>query len=388
MINYREQLDKVLSYAKDHGSWSKELLTKNADIVCAYGTGRYFEDAFIQWGFKNHFNVKYCCDRNADHGREIAKKYGITFLDFEELVSLNMTKRVVVILFVGVKENDILRDFRSKGLYTISPADCIFEELCNMPSEPDWFVANRLMEVFDLLEDEESKRIFVNVLANRMAFHMAQYSYDEMMSDDEYFHLPFMKLSDEEVYVDCGAYTGDTIERFLDTTDGKCKFIYGYEMAHDNFFLLQQTARRMEKQWTEFSSKRYKLVNAGVWNRKDMLSYGKEEHGDGESYGVFKTDNVQTVNAVTIDETVDLQPTLIKMDIEGAEMNALWGASDVLRGGTNRCHPKLAVCLYHRLQDFWEIPMYVKTLVPEYKIYVRHHVEGLGGTVMYAICGR
>ena len=50
-----------------------------------------------------------------------------------------------------------------------------------------------------------------------------------------------------------------------------------------------------------------------------------------------------------------------------------------------RWHPKLAICLYHRLQDFWQIPMYVKKIVPDYKLYIRHHQEDLGGTVLYAV---
>lgn len=384
MNEYQQQLNDILTYASEHGSWSKKLLCKNADIVCAYGLGKYFEDAFVQWNFQKQFHVNFCSDKNKEHGLRIAKKYGVSFVDIEELQALNKTKKVVVVLFVGSNTSALLRDFASKGLYAITPADCIFEALCDMPSEPDWFADNRLMEVVDLLEDEESKRIFVNILANRMAFHLAQYSYDEMMSDDEYFHLPFMKLSDKEVYVDCGAYTGDTIERFLEAVDGQCDFVYAYEMAKENFGLLEKNVSRMKEKWDGFTDEKYKLLNAGVWDHKEVLSYGKEERGTGESFVVFKTDNVEYSDAVTIDETTDRPVTLIKMDIEGAELNALRGASNVLRGTTG-ASPKLAICLYHRLQDFWEIPMYVKALVPEYKIYVRHHGAWLGGTVMYAV---
>ena len=66
----------------------------------------------------------------------------------------------------------------------------------------------------------------------------------------------------------------------------------------------------------------------------------------------------------------------------GAEMNSLMGAKKQIQ--QNR--PKLAICIYHRLQDLWEIPMYIKSLVPEYKFYVRHHTTSIGDTVLYAVC--
>lgn len=86
-------------------------------------------------------------------------------------------------------------------------------------------------------------------------------------------------------------------------------------------------------------------------------------------------------NAVTLDDTTTHPISFIKMDIEGAELNALQGGGNVLQ----RWYPKLAICLYHRLQDFWQIPTYVKKIVPDYKLYIRHHQEDLGGTVLYAV---
>ena len=69
------------------------------------------------------------------------------------------------------------------------------------------------------------------------------------------------------------------------------------------------------------------------------------------------------------------------MDIEGAEYRALKGGVKLIE----KYHPKLAICLYHRLNDFWELPLLINKLVPEYKIFVRHHVPiNEYGTVMYA----
>ena len=69
------------------------------------------------------------------------------------------------------------------------------------------------------------------------------------------------------------------------------------------------------------------------------------------------------------------------MDIEGSELAALRGARQCILENK----PKLAVCLYHKPQDMWEIPLMIKEMLPEYKIYIRHHTDLLNETVCYAV---
>lgn len=73
--------------------------------------------------------------------------------------------------------------------------------------------------------------------------------------------------------------------------------------------------------------------------------------------------------------------SFIKMDIEGAEQKALIGSEKLI--GQNR--PKLAICIYHNCEDMTDIILYIHKLVPEYKIYVRHHSLLATETVMYAV---
>ena len=383
MTDNRKLLKDVLDYGTKHGTWSKRLFTRNADIVCAYGMGKYFSDAFCQFGFQEAFNVQYCSDTNTPPitAKKIATEYNLQYIDPTKLREMNKTKTVVLVLFVG-NGLKLAKELRQEGFLVFDPVELIFEKLCDMPDDLAWFQKNRALETIDILADDESKSIYANVFAQRMAQPLAYRSYEEMRSDDAYFYPSFFPLTGEEVFCDCGAFDGDTLEDFLKATKGKCKYIYAYEMADENFVELTKKTLWAEQAYKDFSATKYRLFHAGVWNKIDVISYGKEDKGPKESYGVFKKENQYQVAGVTIDETVDLPTTFIKMDIEGAEMNALMGAKKQIQ--QNR--PKLAICIYHRLQDLWEIPMYIKSLVPEYKFYVRHHTTSIGDTVLYAVC--
>ena len=90
--------------------------------------------------------------------------------------------------------------------------------------------------------------------------------------------------------------------------------------------------------------------------------------------------NANQVDVVALDTYAKEFPTIIKMDIEGFELEALKGAENIIR----TLKPKLVICIYHKILDFYEIPMYLKSLVPEYKFKVRQHELGFCETVLYA----
>ena len=69
------------------------------------------------------------------------------------------------------------------------------------------------------------------------------------------------------------------------------------------------------------------------------------------------------------------------MDIEGAEVNALLGAEENIK----KQKPKLAICVYHKPEHLWKIPLYIKKIVPDYKLYIRHHTNQEYETVCYAV---
>jgi len=74
------------------------------------------------------------------------------------------------------------------------------------------------------------------------------------------------------------------------------------------------------------------------------------------------------------------QVTYIKLDIEGAEMEALIGMKETIA----KYKPKLAVCLYHKPADLWELPLFIHQLNPDYKLYIRQHYP-VNEIVLYAV---
>ena len=86
------------------------------------------------------------------------------------------------------------------------------------------------------------------------------------------------------------------------------------------------------------------------------------------------------VDLVMLDEYINEKPTYIKMDIEGAELDALKGAQKII----TKYKPKLGICIYHKPFDFYQISLLLKQYVPEYKFIIRQHEKGAYDAVLYA----
>ena len=101
-------------------------------------------------------------------------------------------------------------------------------------------------------------------------------------------------------------------------------------------------------------------------------------HATGAEGAHLAGDGEILVGCVRIDDPVGrCEPTFIKMDIEGAEMDALQGA--------NGQRPLLSICIYHLQSDLWRIPLFIRSLAPDYKFFSRLHDGDGGRLVCYAV---
>jgi len=368
-MKYRKELEKAIEYASRTGNFSKINMCRNAKNVCVFGLGTFFNEAFYHYDMKERLGVNLLSDNNSEKwGKEMD---GVLCVSPQEL--MNYEDLVVIPLIGSNAIKKVENQFESINVSVIRAEDIFFEMISEMSQNTEWFKTNDILNVYDMLDDQESRRIYSNVICNRIAPHYARYSFWEMYSEGEYFEPGFYHLSDDESFVDCGAYTGDTVYRFLDAVKGKYDSIYAFELAKENYSRLVKNIGGMNKVF---------LYNMGVWDENTSIDYGKEKDGLEESFSILKSDNSTEGKVVRLDDILEgKKVSLIKMDIEGAELNALMGAEKILK----EQKPKLTICLYHKLEDLWTIPQYIKKVVPEYKIGVRHHQYGtMSGTVLYA----
>ena len=220
--------------------------------------------------------------------------------------------------------------------------------------------------VYDILEDEISRKTYKAIIDFRQTYDIKLLN--RVYEKKQYFLKEILPPKENEVFIDGGAYIGDTALDFLKNyQEGSSYKMYLWEPDKRN---AEQICKLLGR------AKNYKIIPLAMWNGKDSLSFSADGAGT-SAVGI----NGSAVDADSIDNLhSDEQVTFIKMDIEGAEIEALKGAEKTIK----RCKPKLAICIYHEYEHLYKIPMMIKEMVPEYKLYMRHHSDTSSETVIYA----
>jgi len=216
----------------------------------------------------------------------------------------------------------------------------------------------RIKQITELFCDEESKKTFNKMIKFRQTGKKSDYISHGRQT--QYFINDFFTYGKNEILIDCGAYDGDTIENFLKLPNMDYEQIIVFEPSIENFKLIEK----------KFNNPKIVLINAGVYNKDGELYL--MEYQDGSMVSETSTgakeeiivkvkaiDNLQILNKVTF----------IKMDIEGAEIEALKGAKNTIL----KDKPRLAISIYHSDEDMLRIAEWIHATVPEYKLYCRHH---------------
>ena len=210
--------------------------------------------------------------------------------------------------------------------------------------------------LFDKLGDYRSKKVLYGILNYwyNSDFNALGSAREENYS--QYFDLDLIKPVAEEVYVDVGAYTGDTILNYINTY-GIYKKIYAYEITESSIKIMQNTLKDFAN--IDIRKLALKDINGDMHVTTNSIS---------ASANTVTDDGEEKVNCITLDDDLKEKITLIKMDIEGSEEKALIGATNHIKNDT----PKLLISVYHNHDDLWKLPKLINSISDNYTFYLRY----------------
>ncbi|MEI0517831.1 FkbM family methyltransferase [Brachyspira murdochii] len=186
-----------------------------------------------------------------------------------------------------------------------------------------------------------------------------------------------MSDSKKQIFLDLGAYVGDTVEKFIEHSEGIFDKIYAFEPGDKQFSAMNIRVSRLIREWA-IDSNSIILEKLGISDTNKEVFF--DESCDILSSNITNNETGIKIKVVSVDEYLNGRPiTFLKSDIEGEELNMLKGASETIK----KYKPKMAISIYHRPDDFFTIPEFIKSLVPEYKFYLRHHSITFAETVLY-----
>lgn len=240
----------------------------------------------------------------------------------------------------------------------------------------DYLEKNRqkFEEVYAYLYDEYSKCVFLDYLKGASSGDLSWY--EKKVSKPEYFPEDIVPRLKNHIFLDVGAYNGNTIEEFISFTGNEYEKIYAFEPFLDSV-----------KKIEDKSFPRVEVFSAAASNKCGEKTFYCNEYGDLTMVTTILEEGANhkalSFATITIDEALHgRKATFIKMDIEGSELDALHGACRTIK----KYKPFLAICVYHKREDLITILPYIESIVPEYRFYLRHHANTPSDLVLYCSC--
>lgn len=206
--------------------------------------------------------------------------------------------------------------------------------------------------VREMLADEQSVKVFDSVISYKLS---GKLDYLFGCETDKSEINKILNLSENEIYLDLGAYNGDTVKEFISNVKNYQKII-AVEPDKKNFKKLENSVSGLHN---------VEIFNAAVSDINGNVGFSQK---GGRNSAIDITG--ASVKSVSVDGLLAGAPvSFIKMDIEGFEESAISGAANTIK----KYAPKLNIAAYHKNADIFKLPLMLKELNPEYKVYLRHH---------------
>lgn len=285
----------------------------------------------------------------------------------------------VVVVASGRYSNEIIRQLKGRCrrvvnyhefLFATDATHCPESTFANLPldvlDEP-----LRYVSAFLRLDDEQSRRVFNGLIDMRMSLSIEAADAHKSPFADEYFDKAFVSAEQARHFVDAGAFNGDTLAS-LERHFGPVERAYLFEPEMAPYYAALK----------RFSDRpNVLLFNLGLDSDYSRFEYDPVLSCNlaGEVIGPIPDNITSYIQGVPLDHLVPGKVGLFKLDIEGMEAKALLGATAIIR----RERPVLAVCAYHRGDDFWKLMDTVTSIRPDYRIAIRHYADILHDITLY-----
>lgn len=342
----------MLSFIKETVSvW--ERLQQTAKSIVLYGMGNG-ADKIVDWCEEHSVKIAgiFASDefvRGQVFRGFVVKKYSDIIAEFGEDI-------LVVIAFASERP-EVLARFKelAEAHETVAPHLSLFEEPETVSLAWLGKYEVELQKVYDNLADDVSRETFAAVLNYKLSGKVEYLFACDTLREDDLRQL--FSFGENEVYMDLGAYNGDTVQEFLKLIDGKYEHIIAVEPDRRNCKKLCAMAEELGA---------ITVHECGVWSELGELGFSDS----GGRQSTFLAVQKKTVPVNSIDNLAEGKAvSYIKIDVEGAEVQAIEGG----RGVIQKHAPKMFVAAYHYDVDVFRLPLFLWKLVPEYKIFFRKH---------------
>jgi len=230
------------------------------------------------------------------------------------------------------------------------------------------FKANQLCyeSIHAKFEDDVSREILNKLINFRLSSDLRCMDGFTDIQARQYFE-DFLELKTAgESFVDVGCFDGYTSLEFVK----RCP-------DYKNIFVFEPDPKNMGNVKSKLAHlKNIQFFQLGLSDKNQTFRFSSNAQASR-----FNPTGDLEVEVAPFCEKVNDPISFLKMDIEGAELEAIRGA----RLAIEKHHPKLAISVYHRCSDVWKIPTEILSYRSDYKIYLRHYIEGISETIMYFV---
>ena len=240
----------------------------------------------------------------------------------------------------------------------------------------------KIIKAYNLLEDQKSKKIFLNLLNVYISHKPNQISFEN--PDNQYFPDKIFKKRNYEYFINCGAFTGDTFDKYFIKFKKILKKCILIEPDPKNF---NELRNNINKNLEKYFFEKVKLLNVACSNKKSNLNFvtnkGLSSRIIKNIKGYKNNKNLIKVPSIKMDD-IQLNPKnkiwYLSIDSEGYEKEIIKGSKKLIKNEKLN----MAISVYHKIPDIWEIPLLINEFSINYKLYLRNYSGFVYETILYA----